>query len=125
VQTKRRLAALPGGGGTPLAAGLQAAGELAGHARGQGLSPAIAVLTDGRANIALDGSADRAQAAEDAARMGQWLRAGGMPGVVLDMGNRPARQLADLAAQMGARYVPLPRADAERVSAAIGTALDG
>ena len=124
VQTKRRLAALPGGGGTPLAAGLQAAGELAEHARSQGLSPAIAVLTDGRANIALDGSADRAQAAEDATRIGTWLRACGLPGVVLDMGNRPTRQLGDLAAHMGARYLPLPRADAERLSAAVTAALD-
>jgi magnesium chelatase subunit D len=33
VQTKRRLAGLPGGGGTPLAHGLQAAMELAGQAR--------------------------------------------------------------------------------------------
>jgi magnesium chelatase subunit D len=125
VQTKRRLAALPGGGGTPLAAGLQAAGELADHARGHGLSPAIAVLTDGRANIALDGSANRAQAADDATRIGQWLRATGLPGVVLDMGNRPTRQLGELAAQMGARYLPLPRADAERLSAAVSAALDG
>ncbi|MCM2562026.1 magnesium chelatase subunit D [Lutimaribacter sp. EGI FJ00015] len=125
VQTKRRLAALPGGGGTPLAAGLQAAGELADHARGHGLSPAIAVLTDGRANIALDGRADRVRAAEDAVRLGRWLRGSGVPGVVLDMGNRPARQLAELAAQMGARYLPMPRADAGRLSAAVGAALDG
>jgi len=32
VQAKRRLAGLPGGGGTPLAAGLLAAGEMAAHA---------------------------------------------------------------------------------------------
>lgn len=125
VQTKRRLSALPGGGGTPLAAGLRAAGELADHARGHGLSPAIAVLTDGRANIALDGSANRAQAAEDATRIATWLRATGVPGVVLDMGNRPTPQLGQLAAAMGARYLPLPRADAQRVSAAINDALEG
>ena len=35
VQTKRRLAGLPGGGGTPLASGLKAAGELAQRARAQ------------------------------------------------------------------------------------------
>ena len=35
VQTKRRLAALPGGGGTPLAAGLRAAQDTAIHARRQ------------------------------------------------------------------------------------------
>lgn len=125
VQTKRRLSALPGGGGTPLAAGLRAAGELADHARGHGLSPAIAVLTDGRANIALDGSANRAQAAEDATRIAIWLRASGLPGVVLDVGNRPTPQLGQLAAAMGARYLPLPRADAQRVSAAINDALEG
>lgn len=39
VQAKRALGALPGGGGTPLAAGLLAAAEMARRAQGQGLSP--------------------------------------------------------------------------------------
>ena len=43
--------ALPGGGGTPLAAGLKAAMQMSDEATRRGLTPAIAMLTDGRANI--------------------------------------------------------------------------
>ena len=123
VQTKRRLAGLPGGGGTPLAAGLQAAGDLALHAQGHGLSPTIALLTDGRANIALDGAANRSAAREDAAQMARWLRSEGLPAIVLDTGARPDRALADLARTLAARYLPLPRADARAMSTALGQAL--
>lgn len=125
VQTKRRLAALPGGGGTPLASGLKAAGELAMQARGRGLTPTLAMLTDGRANIALDGQADRTQAGADAVALAQMIRAQGIPALVLDMSNRPQDALRDLASHMGAPYIPLPRADAKRLSAAISHALDG
>ena len=41
VQTKRKLSALPGGGGTPLASGLKSAMELALQARGRGMTPVI------------------------------------------------------------------------------------
>ena len=125
VQTKRRLATLPGGGGTPLASGLKAAGELALQARSRGLSPTLAILTDGRANITLDGSADRARAAVDAENLARLIRAQGIPGLVLDMSARPQDALRVLAAQMGAPYLPLPRADAKRLSGAISSALEG
>ncbi|MCT4682180.1 MAG: magnesium chelatase subunit D, partial [Roseicyclus sp.] len=59
VQTKRRLAQLTGGGGTPLAAGLRAALELALLAQGKGMTPSVALLTDGRANVDLSGIANR------------------------------------------------------------------
>ncbi len=124
VQTKRRLASLPGGGGTPLAAGLKAAGELAMQSRGRGLSPTVAMLTDGRANITLTGVADRAQAGLDASTLARLLRAQGIPGLVLDMSNRPQQALRELAADMNAPYIPLPRADAKRLSGAISAALE-
>ncbi len=124
VQTKRRLAALPGGGGTPLAAGLKAALEQADHARRRGLTPTIALLTDGRANVALDGTGDRAQAALDATAMAQALRAAGADALVIDTGNRPEPWLASLAATLGGTYLPLPRADAKRLSAAVAAALN-
>lgn len=124
VQTKRRLASLPGGGGTPLAAGLKAAGELAVQARGRGLSPTLAMLTDGRANIALDGLADRIRAALDATTLARQIHQQGIPGLVLDMSNRPQDSLRDLARQMNAPYIPLPRADAKRLSTAISGALE-
>lgn len=124
VQTKRRLGALPGGGGTPLAAGLRAAMELAEQSKGRGMTPSIAVITDGRANVALDGAANRPQAAEDAQTLGRIIRSRDIPALVIDMGNRPQPGLKDLAGTMGATYLPLPRADAQRLSTAVSVALD-
>lgn len=123
VQTKRRLADLPGGGATPLAAGLRAALDQAQAARRRGLSPAAILLTDGRANIALDGRADRTAAAEDAVRMGRAMAAAGIGGLVIDTGNRPDPGLATLARGMGLPCLPLPRADARRLSATVAAAL--
>lgn len=124
VQTKRRLAELPGGGGTPLANGLQAAAMQAESARHHGLSPTVVVLTDGRANIALDGQANREQAGQDARRMARWIRSMGVPAIVLDLGTRPQPALATLASEMAGTYLPLPRANAERMSQTLGAAFD-
>ena len=124
VQTKRRLAALPGGGATPLAAGLQAAMELADQARRRGLTPTIALLTDGRANIALDGSANRSLAAEDALKLARALRLSGVDGIVIDTGNRPEPELKALSQTLGGTYLALPRADAKRLSVAVSAILD-
>ena len=123
VQTKRRLAGLPGGGGTPLAAGMMTAFEQATQATRRGLTPTIAILTDGRANIALDGRADRKQAATDAQQIARVLRANGTDAIVIDTGNRPEPALRNLAQTLDAAYLPLPRADAERLSKSVATAL--
>ncbi|MFL4472263.1 magnesium chelatase subunit D [Tateyamaria armeniaca] len=125
VQTKRRLSALPGGGGTPLAAGLQSALVLALQSRTRGMTPTVILITDGRANIALDGSANRAQAGEDATRIAHALRASDISGLVIDMSNRPQPALAELSQTLAAPYVPLPRADAHRLTGAVHAALDG
>jgi magnesium chelatase subunit D len=124
VQTKRRLGQLPGGGGTPLASGLKAALELASLAQGKGMTPSIALLTDGRANVDLSGIANRAQAAEDSRLMARAIRAKGLSGLVIDTGLRPTRGLDELARDMGVPYLPLPRADARSVSSAVDAALD-
>ena len=125
VQTKRQLAGLAGGGGTPLAAGLRMVADLAQRARGQGLSPCLALLTDGRANVPLPGRTGRAAAAEDAHLMAGLVAAIDMPGAVIDTAMRPQPDLAKLAQTLRAAYVPLPRADAQGLSRAIGTALEG
>ncbi|MEM9754902.1 MAG: magnesium chelatase subunit D [Pseudomonadota bacterium] len=122
VQTKRRLAGLPGGGGTPLAAGLREALALGIGLRGRGMTPAIALLTDGRANVALDGQGDRTRAGEEALALARGIRAQALPALVIDTGVRPTRGLDALAAEMGAQYLPLPRAQAEAVSTAVGKA---
>lgn len=123
VQVRRRLAALPGGGATPLAHGLHAALRLAEEARGRGMSPGLAILTDGRANIALDGRPGRTAAGEDATTVARALRARDVPSVVIDLGLRAEPQLRDLARSMGAACIALPRADARGISGAVGAAL--
>ncbi|WP_299209914.1 magnesium chelatase subunit D [uncultured Tateyamaria sp.] len=124
VQTKRRLSALPGGGGTPLASGLQHALLLAQQSGARGLTPTIILITDGRANIALDGQANRAQAGQDATTMARALRGSGTAALVIDMSNRPQPALKDLSRTLDAPYVALPRADAQRLSGAVQAALD-
>lgn len=124
VQTKRRLADLPGGGGTPLASGMEAALQQALLAKRKGMTPTVCILTDGRANIARDGTANRQQAGEDAQTIAQLMRANHVDCIVIDTGNRPEPKLRDLAATLDATYLPLPRANAERLSAAVSAALD-
>ena len=125
VQTKRRLAELPGGGGTPLAAGLKAALQVALLGRAKGMTPTVALLTDGRANVALDGQANRAEAGMDALQIARLLRAQSIPALVIDMGTRPEPALKALAATLGSPYIALPRADAARLSSAVAVALEG
>lgn len=125
VQTKRRLAGLPGGGTTPLASAMQLALATAEQARGHGMTPTLAFLTDGRGNIALDGSANRIQAAAEATQIARAIAARGIPTVVIDTSLRPKPHLADLSAQMGATLIALPRADARSMSATLTAALGG
>jgi len=124
VQTKRRLAGLPGGGGTPLASGMKLAMAVALQARARGMTPTIALLTDGRGNIALDGSVDRPQAEADALRYAGVIRATGLPALVIDTATRPQPGLRRMAARMDAPYLALPRANAQRLSAVLGAALE-
>lgn len=117
--TKARLRGLPGGGGTPLASGLATALDTALRARRQGMTPSLALLTDGRANIALSGQPDRAQAQADAEQIATAIRAAGIAAVTLDVANRPQPALAQLSQIMNSRYVPLPRADARAIAATL------
>jgi len=123
VQTKRRLRGLAGGGGTPLASGLQLAMATALQARARGMTPTIALLTDGRGNIALDGTADRALADADATILARAILAAAVPAVVIDTANRPQPALRAMAGAMDAPYIALPRADAQRLSGVLGAAL--
>ena len=124
VQTKRRLAELPGGGGTPFAMGIKAAAELAQKCAAQGKTPMIVILTDGRANIALDGTPDRAIALENAHQMARWIAGFSIRSVIMDVGNRPNQALSHVAQSMQARYFALPRADALNISNTVGAELD-
>lgn len=125
VQTKRRLAELPGGGATPLASGLTAAFTMAQTASRKGMTPTVITLTDGRANIALDGQPNRPRAASDAQDIARKLANGGIDALVIDTTLRPDRTLRALADTMRAKYIALPRTDAQSVSAAVSASLAG
>lgn len=119
TRARRALAALPGGGGTPLAAGLDAARLLAEAARARGRTPFLVVLTDGRANIAADGSAVRDRAERDAEQAARAIGQMRIGAAFLDTSARPRPEGARLALAMGARYLPLPRADAAAMHRAV------
>ncbi len=119
VRAKRSLAGLPGGGGTPIAAAIDAACLLADAVRRRGQTPSLVFLTDGRANIARDGTPGRARAQDDALAAARRLAAGGFATLLLDTSPRPAPQAEQLAAAMQARYRPLPYADAGVLSAVV------
>lgn len=119
ARARRSLAGLPGGGGTPLAAGLDAACALADLIRRKGQTPSVILLTDGRGNIARDGAQGRPRAEEDAMSAARKLRAAGITVVLVDTSPRPGPSGAQLASEMGARYLPLPHADATTLSKAV------
>jgi magnesium chelatase subunit D len=119
TRARRTLAELPGGGGTPLALGLNAAREVAEAVVAKGRSAALVILTDGRANIAADGSPGRPQAAQDAETAAKAIAARGIDSLVVDISARPGPEGAALAAALGGRFLALPRADARMLKQAI------
>ncbi|MFM7378223.1 MAG: magnesium chelatase subunit D [Erythrobacter sp.] len=119
TRARRTLAELPGGGGTPLALGLNAAREVAEAVIAKGRSAALVILTDGRANIAADGSPGRPQAAKDAETAAKAIAARGIDSLVVDISARPGPEGAALAAALGGRFLALPRADARMLKQAI------
>jgi magnesium chelatase subunit D len=123
ARARRSLASLPGGGGTPLAAGLEAAWLLGCGVQARDGGRAVLVfLTDARANIARDGSPGRVQAAQDALAMAARLRCEGLQSLLIDTSPRPEPAAMALAQAMGARYVPLPHGQAAQVHAAVAAA---
>ena len=124
VRAKRGLAGLPGGGGTPLAAGLDAAAALALRVRRAGGTPVVVVLTDGRANVGRDGLGGRARAQEEALAAARALRAQGGSVIVIDTSVRPEPAARALALAAGARYLALPQANAAALARAVQGAHD-
>ena len=112
TRAKARLAELPGGGGTPLAAGVEAALALALAERAKDHTPLIVLLTDGQGNIALDGAPGRARAESDALAAAGQVGAAGIASVFVDTSPRPRPDGDRLAQAMGAAYAPLPYVDA-------------
>lgn len=122
VCAKRRLSGLPGGGGTPLATALDATAELIDALLRKGQSPTVVLLTDGRANVARDGSGGRERAQEDALRSARSLAALGAPVLLIDTSPKAQREAAELAQAMRANYLPLPYAGAAQLAQSVSAA---
>ena len=116
TRAKRSLAALPGGGGTPLASAIEAAEAMARQARRQDRSATLVFLTDGAANVARDGSPGRERAGAEALEAAGRIRAAGYAAVVVDVSRRGNDTARNLAQAMGARYVRLPAARPEALA---------
>jgi magnesium chelatase subunit D len=115
TRAKALLSTLPGGGGTPLAAGIDASVVIALAERARGRDPLIVFLTDGQANIARDGRAVRSQAFADALAAAGALAAQGLAAVFVDTAPRAREEGGKLATAMGARYLALPYVEARAV----------
>jgi magnesium chelatase subunit D len=122
VRAKRSLAGLPGGGGTPLAAGIDAGFVMADGIRRRGGTPTIVLLTDGRANVGQDGKGGRVRADADAMAAARQVRAARLTALLVDTSPRPHPASQRLAAEMDARYVPLPYANAAALTRAVRAA---
>jgi magnesium chelatase subunit D len=120
VRAKRALSGVPGGGGTPLAAGIDAVRILAEDASRKGQTAHAVFLTDGSANIAYDPEAGRAAAREDAHAAGNKLRASGTSAILIDTSPRPQKRAEEVAGALGAIYLPLPFANAQGIRQAVG-----
>jgi magnesium chelatase subunit D len=112
TRARRSLADLPGGGGTPLAAGIDAARQLGEAVKSKGRTPFVVLLSDGRGNVGADHTMTAARA----------FGASGLGSVFVDISSRPRPEGAELAAAMCARYLPLPRADATGLRDAVRAA---
>ena len=119
ARAKRSLAGLPGGGGTPLASAIDAASALAGQIKRKGETPIVVLLTDGKANIARDGSPGRGPAISDALAAAAQLCATGVSALLVDTSPQPQSSAEQLAAAMGAQYLALPYGGAQSLNQAV------
>jgi magnesium chelatase subunit D len=122
-RAKRALASLPGGGGTPLASGLDEACALAMQVRRAGGNPIVIMLTDGRGNVTRDGEGNKVKALEEAEAAAKIFASEGFDAMVIDVSPEPQKSARALAANMRARYLPMPRASATDIARPIASAL--
>ena len=108
VRAKRELASLPGGGGTPLAAGLDLAVQVVQQLKQAGETPVVVLMTDGKANIARNGEASRSTAMDDAHAAARQLAGSQVRCLFVDTAPRARPQARELALSLQATYLPLP-----------------
>jgi magnesium chelatase subunit D len=119
VRAKRAMTGLPGGGGTPLALALKMVYEQAMQLQRQGVTPILVVLSDGRANVNLQGLGGRPQAQADAQQWAVQWRQTGHRALWIDTSLQPDDQVQTMAQMMGSSYLPMPQVQAQRMAVAM------
>lgn len=120
---RRAVDQIPTGGGTPLAATLVAALEVAQQARRRGLQNVVLVLlTDARANIGI--RAERAGVEDELRQVAITAAATGLKSLVIDTQRSYLSQgsAQRLASWLGGQYLYLPGADGDAIAAAARSA---
>ena len=120
---RRAVDQIPTGGGTPLAATIVAALDVAQQARRRGLQNVVLVLlTDARANVGL--KADRAGVEDELRQLAMAAAATGLKSLVIDTQRSYLSQgsAQKLASWLGGQYLYLPGADGSAIAAAARTA---
>lgn len=129
-RAKRELDVLPTGGGTPLASALLLAWQTVRQARSRGIEQAtLILLTDGRANVALDtgeaGSqadgANKEQITQQVRQLARRIAGDRINAVVIDTqaGYLSRGEARALAGWLNGRYVYLPNAKAHQIAEVI------
>ncbi|MEM6713066.1 MAG: magnesium chelatase subunit D [Pseudomonadota bacterium] len=127
VRAKRCLAGVPGGGGTPLAAGLDAALDVALECRRSGRTPRLVVMSDAEANVGYDPTARRAEALEDALGAAKRIAAERVSALMIDTSpQRKGRRdrggvpkALQIAEAMGGIHLALPHPSASGLKALV------
>ncbi len=109
VRAKRLLAGMPGGGGTPLASAIRDSVEFGKKIKSKGQTPLIILLTDGRANVSIDGIGGRENAFRDALSSAQQARSEQLQILFIDTSLKPQETNQQIANYLGAQYLPLPQ----------------
>jgi len=112
VRAKKVLAALPGGGGTPLAHAIELAEQLAATIQRQGITPTTVFFTDGMANIARDGTPGRPRAQADALSAAKRFEQLTSRTLLIDSSPRASSRARELASALNGNYLAMPHASA-------------
>jgi magnesium chelatase subunit D len=122
-RAKRELDVLLTGGGTPLASALLTAWKTIVQMRDKSnLQATLVLITDGRANVALDQSqGDREKIQKELDELSALIRSDNIHSIVIDtqMNFLTKGEAQQLAQKLGGKYVYLPNARAEQIAQAI------
>ena len=84
-----------------------------------GATPLVVLLTDGRTNIARDGTPGRETASRDALNAARTFAQSATAALLIDTSPQPSAAAQAIAAALGARCIALPHAQAQALSQAV------